>query len=49
MEFIGEPARSTLVLQRADVVVVGGGVAGFGAAMQAARNGADVVLIERWG
>ncbi len=30
----------------ADVVVVGGGPGGIGAAVSAARNGADTVLIE---
>ena len=33
----------------ADVVVCGGGVAGTTAAIAAARNGADVVLVERYG
>jgi hypothetical protein len=33
---------------QADVVVVGGGPAGIGAAVRAARNGADTVLIERF-
>ena len=30
-----------------DVLVIGGGPAGFGAAVAAARNGADTILIER--
>ncbi len=34
---------------RADVVVIGGGPAGFGAAVAAAEEGADTLLIERWG
>lgn len=34
---------------RADVLVVGGGPAGFGAAVAAARNGAKTILIERTG
>ncbi len=33
----------------ADVLVCGGGVAGTAAAVAAARNGADVVLVERYG
>jgi heterodisulfide reductase subunit A-like polyferredoxin len=33
----------------ADVLVCGGGVAGTTAAVAAARNGADVVLVERYG
>lgn len=36
------------VAAEADVVVAGGGPAGFAAAVAAARNGADVVLIERF-
>lgn len=36
------------VAAEADVVVVGGGPAGFGAGMLAARNGASTVLIERF-
>lgn len=32
---------------QADVLVVGGGPAGFGAAIAAARNGADTILIEQ--
>lgn len=33
----------------ADVVVVGGGVTGLSAAVMAARNGASVILVERYG
>lgn len=47
-DFIQEPGRSTPVVSRADVVVVGGGPAGFSAAVAAARNGASVTLIERY-
>ncbi len=43
------PARSATVAARPDVVVVGGGPAGIGAAGGAARAGADVVLVERYG
>jgi len=32
---------------QADLVVVGGGLAGFACALQAAQNGADVVLLEK--
>jgi hypothetical protein len=46
---IKESARETRVAREADVVVVGGGPGGIGAAVAAARNGADTVLIERYG
>ncbi|HUW60322.1 MAG TPA: FAD-dependent oxidoreductase [Candidatus Bathyarchaeia archaeon] len=44
-----EPARKLPIARDADVVVVGGGPAGFAAAMSAARNGARVVLVEQFG
>ncbi len=47
--FIREKARDTRVIYDADVVVVGGGPGGIGAAVSAARNGAKTVLIERYG
>jgi hypothetical protein len=46
---IREPERDIKVCREADVVVVGGGPAGFAAAVAAARNGADTVLLERYG
>ncbi len=46
---IRERARDIKVCREADVVVVGGGPGGIGAALSAARNGADTVLIERYG
>ena len=49
MKTIQEPARETKVIREADVVVVGGGPGGIGAAVSSARNGADTVLIERYG
>ncbi len=49
MKTIKEPARETKVCYEADVVVVGGGPGGIGAAVAASRNGADTVLIERYG
>jgi len=48
-ETIIEPERSLPVYGRCDVLVVGGGPAGFAAAVAAAREGADVVLMERYG
>ena len=45
---IRQPARDVPVAARADVVVVGGGPAGFSAALAAARNGAKVTLLERY-
>src|SRR5512143_132202 len=46
---VHEPARETKVVREADVVVLGGGPGGIGAALSAARAGADTVLIERYG
>jgi hypothetical protein len=42
------PAKKIPVVMEADVVVIGGGPAGFGAAMRAARNGLSTIMIERW-
>ena len=38
-------AREVPVVREVDVLVAGGGFAGFGAAMSAARNGAKVLLV----
>jgi glycine/D-amino acid oxidase-like deaminating enzyme len=46
---IREPERETPVLKRTDVLVVGGGSAGVAAAVAAARGGAEVTLVERYG
>lgn len=46
---IMEPAQEIKVLREADVVVVGGGPGGHSAAVAAARNGANTVLLERYG
>lgn len=42
-----EPSRSIPIVDAADVVVVGGGPAGFAASIAAAREGCDVILLER--
>jgi len=46
---ITEPARTTPVAFDVDVCVVGGGPAGIGAAVAAARLGVSTLLIERYG
>jgi 2-polyprenyl-6-methoxyphenol hydroxylase-like FAD-dependent oxidoreductase len=47
--FIQEPSRSTPVKAETEVLVIGGGSAGVAAAVAAARNGAEVTLVERLG
>ena len=49
MEYISIPEARIPLIMKADVVVVGGGPAGVGAAVRAAQHGADTVLIERFG
>src|SRR6185312_12230027 len=49
MAFVSEPARQTPILSRAQVVVLGGGPSGIAAAAAAARAGAKVALVERYG
>lgn len=43
------PPRKACVACETDVLVIGGGPAGIGAAIGAAQAGADVVLVERFG
>jgi len=49
MRTIDEPGRQTPVVVETDVLVVGGGPAGQAAAVAAARAGAEVTLVERYG
>ena len=44
-----EPAKEVSVCRETDVIVVGGGPAGVAAAVASGRNGADTVLVERYG
>ncbi|MDB5965073.1 MAG: fumarate reductase/succinate dehydrogenase flavoprotein-like protein [Polaromonas sp.] len=46
---ITEPARTLPVYGQFDVVVVGGGPAGIAASVSAAKRGARVLLVERYG
>jgi hypothetical protein len=49
MKVVDEPGRQTPVVVDTDVLVVGGGPAGQAAAVAAARAGAEVTLLERYG
>ena len=44
-----EPTKEIPIFHKTDVVVVGGGPAGFAAAVAAARAGSKVALVERYG
>ena len=48
-KIIKEEAKEISLLAECDVTVAGGGVAGLGAAIAAARNGASVILIDSHG
>jgi ribulose 1,5-bisphosphate synthetase/thiazole synthase len=49
MDYLAEPRREIPIIADVDVLVCGGGVAGVAAAVSAARNGAEVMLVERYG
>lgn len=49
MATISEQTRTLQIVKEADVVVAGGGPAGFAAAVAAGRRGARTLLIERYG
>lgn len=50
MQSINEAARTVpLYCEEMDVIVIGGGAAGIGAALSAARSGAKTIIIERFG
>lgn len=48
MDWITEPERKTPVVADVDLIVCGGGFAGVGAAVSAAKNGAKVLLLEKY-
>ena len=49
MNFYNEPSKQIPVKAEVDVLVVGGGPAGFSSAINAARQGTKTMLIEQAG
>ena len=49
VKYVEEPTKKILVLAETDVLVIGGGPAGISAALAAAREGVDTMLVERYG
>jgi hypothetical protein len=49
VNYIDEPNRNVPILTETDVLVIGGGPAGISAALAAAREGVDTMLVERYG
>jgi flavin-dependent dehydrogenase len=49
LRYIEEPSRKTPVIAETDVLVIGGGPGGLSAAVAAAREGVDTMLVERYG
>jgi len=47
--FVTEPAKRVPVIYDVDIVIAGGGLSGVTAALAAAREGASIVLIDRFG
>jgi hypothetical protein len=47
-DWLQQPACQVRIAAKADLIVVGGGPAGLAAALAAARNGLDVLLLERY-
>lgn len=43
------PSRTAQVIAESDILVVGGGPAGIGAALAASDAGMEVILVERYG